>query len=329
MKTSFELAAEFREDQGKGASRRLRHLGKVPAILYGGRVEPSALALDHARLSHMMDDERFYSTILSLKVGDQSQAAVLKDVQRHPWKNQILHVDLQRVLEDEPIRMKVPLHFRGGAEAIGVRPVGGCSRTRNDIEALCRAEPAGTSMVDVPALEINQHPLSTADAGGVPRELRPVATPGRPDHAPRVEEEAALVVEATAAATPGAPPPPRSAGRRGEAFAVRGPAGTLGWSWPATSRSCSHASQRGFWSVDELARPEALLAERRAGDAGRATVADHAVAAADEPHELQGSRPRDLRLPAAAAGGDAVAMTTSTCHCGRAPERGGGAAAND
>ena len=101
MKTSFELVAEFREDQGKGASRRLRHLGKVPAILYGGRRDARTLMLDHTKLARLMDDERFYSTILSLRVGDQTQAAVLKDVQRHPYKNRIMHVDFQRVLEDE------------------------------------------------------------------------------------------------------------------------------------------------------------------------------------------------------------------------------------
>ena len=213
MKTSFELAAEFREDQGKGASRRLRHLGKVPAILYGGRLEPSALALDHDRLSHMMDDERFYSTILSLKVGDQSQAAVLKDVQRHPWKNQIQHVDLQRVLEDEPIRMKVTLHFRGGAEAIGVRTQGGLlSHLRNDIEVLCLPRNLPEYIeVDVSALEINQvlqlSDLPMPEGVQVAELLAGRDAPVASIHAPRVEEEVAPTVEATAAAaTPGAAP---------------------------------------------------------------------------------------------------------------------------
>jgi ribosomal protein L25 (general stress protein Ctc) len=107
MKISFELDAEFREDQGKGASRRLRHLGKVPAILYGGKRDARALLVNHTKLAQLMDDERFYSTILALKVGSQQQAAVLKDVQRHPFKNQIMHIDFQRVLEDEKIKNKV------------------------------------------------------------------------------------------------------------------------------------------------------------------------------------------------------------------------------
>ena len=90
MKTSFELVAEFRETQGKGASRRLRHEGKVPAILYGGHADARTLTLNHQKLLIMLDNERFYSTILNLKVGDQTQAAILKDVQRHPFKNAIV-----------------------------------------------------------------------------------------------------------------------------------------------------------------------------------------------------------------------------------------------
>ena len=108
MKTSFELVAEFRETQGKGASRRLRHEGKVPAILYGGHSEARALTLSHQKLMIMLDNERFYSTILSLKVGDQTQAAILKDVQRHPYKNAIVHIDFQRVEENEKIRISIP-----------------------------------------------------------------------------------------------------------------------------------------------------------------------------------------------------------------------------
>jgi len=100
MKTSFELVAEFRETQGKGASRRLRHDGKVPAILYGGHLAARTLTLSHQKLLIMLENERFYSTILNLKVGDQSQAAILKDVQRHPFKNAIVHVDFQRAGSD-------------------------------------------------------------------------------------------------------------------------------------------------------------------------------------------------------------------------------------
>src|SRR5262245_57713125 len=137
MKTAFELNAEFRESQGKGASRRLRHANKVPAILYGGHREPRALALDHTRLALLLENERFYSTIIDLKVGDVSQAAVLKDVQRHPAKNAVLHVDLQRVLENEKIRIMIPLHFKGAGVAPGVKAGGVVSHLRNDVEVAC------------------------------------------------------------------------------------------------------------------------------------------------------------------------------------------------
>ena len=138
MKTSFELAVEFRDDQGKGASRRLRRTGKVPAILYGGHENPRALSLDHTKLILLLDNERFYTTILSLRAGDETQPAVLKDVQRHPWKNQVLHLDLQRVRDDEKIRMRVPLHFLNEATSLGVKTQGGqVSHLRNDVEVLC------------------------------------------------------------------------------------------------------------------------------------------------------------------------------------------------
>ena len=138
MKTSFELDAEFRETQGKGASRRLRHDGKVPAILYGGHLDARALTLSHQKLAQMLDNERFYSTILSLKVGNETQAAILKDEQRHPFKNAIVHVDFQRVEENEKIRIRIPLHFKGESVSPGVKTQGGIvSHMRNDVEVAC------------------------------------------------------------------------------------------------------------------------------------------------------------------------------------------------
>src|ERR1700743_656927 len=113
MKTSFELVAEFRETQGKGASRRLRHDAKWPAILYDCHLAARTLTLSHQKLLIMLDNERFYSTILNLKVGDQTQAAILKDVQRHPFKNAMVTVDSQPVEKNEKIRIKIPFHFTG------------------------------------------------------------------------------------------------------------------------------------------------------------------------------------------------------------------------
>src|SRR6202795_1917664 len=158
MKTSFELVAEFRETQGKGASRRLRHDGKVPAILYGGHAAARALTLSHQKLLIMLDNERFYSTILNLKVGDQSQAAILKDVQRHPFKNAIVHVDFQRVEENEKIRISIPLHFTGAAVSPGVKSQGGLvSHMRNDVEVSCLPKDLPEFIeVDLSGLSLNE-----------------------------------------------------------------------------------------------------------------------------------------------------------------------------
>ena len=138
MKVSFELAAEFRDGQGKGASRRLRHAGKVPAILYGGQNEPRAVALNHQKLMTLVDNEKFYSSIINLVVGDKKQAAIVKDLQMHPARNAIVHVDLQRVTETEKIRIHIPIHFKGEAASPGVKTEGGVVSHRvADVEILC------------------------------------------------------------------------------------------------------------------------------------------------------------------------------------------------
>lgn len=138
MAEEFDLIAELRDDKGKGASRRLRHEGKVPAILYGGGRPPRNLAFDHNRVLQQLENESFYSSVLNVKVGEKQQAVILKDLQRHPAKRQILHMDLQRILEDEEIRMNVPLHFLNEETAPGVKQDGGkVSRLISDVEVVC------------------------------------------------------------------------------------------------------------------------------------------------------------------------------------------------
>ncbi|MGH8188954.1 MAG: 50S ribosomal protein L25/general stress protein Ctc, partial [Steroidobacteraceae bacterium] len=158
MKTSFELVADARDSvQGKGASRRLRRSGKVPAILYGGHDDARQIILDHQNLLTLLVNERFFSTILSLKINGETQAAIVKDVQRHPAKNQILHMDLQRVLENERIRMRIPLHFKGGAAAPGVKTQGGVvSHLQNDVLVGCLPKDLPEFLeIDLSAMEIN------------------------------------------------------------------------------------------------------------------------------------------------------------------------------
>ena len=138
MKDNFDLIAELREDQGKGASRRLRHKGKVPAIIYGAGRPPRSLMFDQNKVLKKLENESFYSSILNIKVGEKSQAAIIKDLQRHPSKHMIMHMDFQRIVDDVEIKMNVPLHFLGEDIAPGVKLDGGSvSHLMNDVEITC------------------------------------------------------------------------------------------------------------------------------------------------------------------------------------------------
>jgi large subunit ribosomal protein L25 len=116
------------------------------------------LTVSHQKLAMMLENERFYSTILSLKVGDQTQAAILKDVQRHPFKNAILHIDFQRVEENEKIRISIPLHFKGAAVSPGVKTQGGIvSHMRNEVEVSCLPKDLPEFVeVDISGLSLNE-----------------------------------------------------------------------------------------------------------------------------------------------------------------------------
>ena len=138
MAQDFDLIADNREDQGKGASRRLRKTGRVPAIIYGAGRPPRSLSFDHNKVIKQLENESFYSSILNIKVGDKSQAAIVKDIQRHPAKFQIMHMDFQRIVEGEMIKMNVPIHFVNAEESVGVKQGGGSvSQLINDVEVTC------------------------------------------------------------------------------------------------------------------------------------------------------------------------------------------------
>ena len=138
MAKDFDLIADYREDQGKGASRRLRRAGKVPAVIYGAGRPPRALSFDHNKVLKELESESFYSSILNIKVGEKSQAAIIKDIQRHPAKHMIMHIDMQRVVAGEKIKMNVPIHFLNADESIGVKQGGGVvSQLINDVEVSC------------------------------------------------------------------------------------------------------------------------------------------------------------------------------------------------
>jgi len=108
---THEINVERRAVEGKGASRRLRTSGKIPAIVYGGGINPVAIQLDHEKVWLAQQNEWFYSSILDLSLGGDVQQVLLRDIQRHPFKQIIMHLDFQRVSADQALRAKVPLHF--------------------------------------------------------------------------------------------------------------------------------------------------------------------------------------------------------------------------
>ncbi|MEO7761709.1 MAG: 50S ribosomal protein L25/general stress protein Ctc [Betaproteobacteria bacterium] len=116
----MEFTAYPRGTQGSGASRRLRHGGKVPGIVYGGG-NPANIELDHNALFHALKNEKFHSSILTMKLDGKSDRVLLRDVQRHPYKPQVMHVDFQRIDENKPIHMRVPLHFINGENSPAVK----------------------------------------------------------------------------------------------------------------------------------------------------------------------------------------------------------------
>jgi large subunit ribosomal protein L25 len=158
VKVAFELKGEARPEGGRTRSRRLRKAGKVPAIVYGGGEQPSSVQLDHNKLSHQMAVESFYTSILTLSVDGQTQQVVVKAVQRHPVRPQIMHLDFQRVREDEEITLNVPIHFVGEENAKGVKEQGGVvDHLLTDVEVTClpRYLPEYLQL-DVSNLELNQ-----------------------------------------------------------------------------------------------------------------------------------------------------------------------------
>jgi len=137
MAISFELNAEPRSDTGKGASRRLRHAGKVPAIIYGGGKDPESLTLSHNEIIRNLEHEAFYSHILTIKVGGSETQAILRDLQRHPSKPSIMHMDLQRVSATEKLKTHAPLHFTGEETAPGVKAGGLVSHDVTEVLIEC------------------------------------------------------------------------------------------------------------------------------------------------------------------------------------------------
>jgi len=135
---TFEIKAQRRTDVGKGASRRSRHAGYIPAIIYGGDKAPVSLTLSHNELLKQLEHEGFYSHILTVNIEGEVEKAVLKDLQRHPYRPAVMHLDLLRVSETQKLHMRVPLHFLNENQSPGVKQGGGVvSHHMTDVEISC------------------------------------------------------------------------------------------------------------------------------------------------------------------------------------------------
>lgn len=154
----FEVNAVSRSDFGKGASRRLRRENQVPAILYGGEGEPEPIMIKHNEVLKHLSNEAFYSQLLMLSVdGKERIRTILRDVQRHPYKQQILHLDLQRVVAGAELTVSVPLHFLNEDVCVGVKAGGVINHTENELSVSCRPRDIPEYIeVDMAALDIGE-----------------------------------------------------------------------------------------------------------------------------------------------------------------------------
>jgi large subunit ribosomal protein L25 len=202
-KANFEIDAEVRELIGKGASRRLRRQEQIPGVVYGGGKAAQSLTLQHNKMMKALENEAFYSHILTLKVGSEKERVVLKDLQRHAYKPRILHVDFQRVRADEKLHMSVPLHFIGADKAPGVKEGGLISHMETDAEVTCLPDNLPEYLeIDISEMVLNAT-LHLSDIK-LPKGVELVALNHHDDkpvvsiHLPRAEEEPIVAVDVPA-----------------------------------------------------------------------------------------------------------------------------------
>ncbi len=154
-KDMFTINAELRDETGKGASRRLRHEGKIPAILYGNDKKSQSLTLDHDEIIHNLENDSFYSQILSLIANGKKQRAILRDIQRHPFKPKIMHMDFQRINSKVKLTTSIPFHFINDDTCVGYKAGGIISHQINELEITCFPSDLPEFIeVDIAALDI-------------------------------------------------------------------------------------------------------------------------------------------------------------------------------
>lgn len=153
---TIEINAELRTDLGKGASRRLRHQEKLPAIVYGS-TDPVSLTIDQREVRPHIANEVFYSSIVSLKIGGKAEKVIVRDIQHHPFKIDVMHIDFQRIDAKKKMHIHVPLHFTGEDVAPGVKSGGVVSHVANEVEIECLPKDIPEFIaVDISALELGE-----------------------------------------------------------------------------------------------------------------------------------------------------------------------------
>ena len=220
---AIEFTAFPRATEGRGASRRMRRAGKAPGIVYGGTAKPTPIELDHNALFHALRNEAFHASILTMKLDGAATKVLLRDVQMHPFRNEILHVDFQRVDENRKIHMKVPLHFVNGEISPAVKLNGAIvSHVTTEVDVSCLPKDLPEFIeVDLGQLDVGHsiHVSALKLPPGVTvvtHKTDPVvATAVVPRAAVEAEEEAAAGAEG-AAATPEAAAPAAAAEKKEE-----------------------------------------------------------------------------------------------------------------
>jgi len=153
-----EFTAFARDTEGRGASRRLRRSGRAPGIVYGGSADPQPIELDHNALIHALKREAFHSSILTMTFDGKQQRVLLRDVQMHPFRNEVLHVDFQRVDESRKIHIKVPLHFTHAEDSPAHKTTDAIiSHVMTDLDVSCLPKDLPAFIeVDLSALAVGQ-----------------------------------------------------------------------------------------------------------------------------------------------------------------------------
>jgi large subunit ribosomal protein L25 len=215
----MKVVANTRNAQGTGASRRLRHAGKVPGVLYGGKDAARSIEVEHNPLYHALRKEKFHSSILDMELDGKSERVLLRSFQMHPYKPVVLHIDFQRVSEDQKVHMRVPLHFVRQDEAPAVKTGGLINHVLSEIDVACLPKDLPEYIeIDLSQLHSNQtiRALDIQFPAGVKPVLKGKANPvvvSVTMHGEEVAEEetAAPAVAAEVPTTAQKAPPPEAA----------------------------------------------------------------------------------------------------------------------